>query len=176
MNFMLANGSIRLQCSGVTEEHRRWFIDVFQKAWARIPQVDRHFIAEYWRSRSAPPTCADPDHPTYEYDTKILLTNASALPRVWYEGHRVNMSALVLKELGDQFAEEAVLHELAHVFWYASCEPHHWIDRAADRGAKRVADETAERLVTAKLLEWGINQSELLARRDRWEREHPSRD
>ena len=172
--IFLANGSIRLDPHEVSSVEVEKITALFERALLRILLDDRIIITEYWRSRTAPRACSHKSQTPAQYATSVFLNNRPALPRVYNDGHRLNLSANVFHEMGDEFAIKAILHELAHVFFYAKCEPNHWVDGNADMKAKEIANISAECLVDFQIRLWGSDQTDLLKWRDRWEAAHLS--
>jgi hypothetical protein len=173
-NGYLGDGSILLDSHNVSKAEIEKTSAFFERALLRIPVDERGVITDYWRSRSSPKECFPSSQTPPAYKTSVVLTNFVTLPRVWDEGHRVNLSASVLCEMGDEFAIQAILHELAHVYFYARCEPNHWIAADASAETKKKADAIAECLVTDKMRSWGTDQTALLRWRDGWEAQHSS--
>lgn len=149
----VADGAIKIvplqgTLSDVTE-----FVRLFDSAWDQIPREDRIRIGTYWRSSN-------------EFTPAIHLWADVSLPRVWNNGHHAHFSMLVLREMHEPFSVQAIMHELAHVFFYAAGEPNHWVETGADKQAKAKASQVCEELVNQKLKEWGVDQTGLLAWRD----------
>jgi hypothetical protein len=146
----LVNGAIRLEASQVPEASFEWLRALFHEAWNRVPS----------------PGCHSSPHFMDSYDPRIILFR-DGIPGVRHGGHLMQMPIDFLAAMPRELAVLAVVHELAHVSWYAEGEPQHW--RLHDAGP--ASYNASERLVDGRLLDWGFCKEELDAA-DQWLASH----
>ncbi|MFT3879675.1 MAG: hypothetical protein QM703_08445 [Gemmatales bacterium] len=152
----VADGAIKvIQLQGNPEDVDE-FVRLFNIAWMQLPLEARDQIAAYWVKPS-------------EFVSAIHLWTDVSLPRVWNDGHHAHFSLPILREMGESFSVQAIMHELAHVYFYSVNEPNHWVPAGADKPTKEMTSISCEELVHEKLQEWGVDQSDLLAWRDKKE-------
>jgi hypothetical protein len=157
----LMNGATRLESDKASEEQVSSFLLLWEVSLTRVPTPFKDTIERYWRERVVPESCRQKANVKSVYDPHITLYremvgDEGAAPKVMLDGHVIGFPATFLDDLGADLTVVAIAHELAHVSFMAQAEPHHWPDstNSADSNG-------AERLVDARLLEWGLSQQEL---------------
>jgi hypothetical protein len=163
-------GGIRLECIRVSDQAGDHFVRLWDRAWDKLLPSAQDRIERYWASRQAPLGCRHKANAKPLYDSHVFLYfPGPGLLTVQSDGHLLCMCWPTLEDMGDEIATVAILHELAHVNYYASSEPNHWPDHqtAETRAA-------CEHLVNQLLREWGVDQTTVLRWKDEWSERHPS--
>ncbi|MHB1421916.1 MAG: hypothetical protein ACYC3I_01720 [Gemmataceae bacterium] len=168
-DFRVGNDALPIDYLRVDQDKIKWIAGRFISAWGRIPQPVRLLFEQYWRTKAIPRNCIRSGEPK-EYHPHLLLHAEIGSPAVRYEGLVVSLPVPTLEHMGNDMADMAIAHELAHVSFYASGEPNHWA-----RTENPLAYHAAEAMVHDRLLVWGMNQAALLAWFDNYERVHKLR-